>query len=168
MQTSFVLIIHGPDRPGLVGALADAISSHSGSWMESRMANLSGQFAGILRVECPASAKDSLVDDLEKLAEQGIHVQLAGEPVRDDSRGESVVITITGHDEPGIVKTIASVLAAQSVNVEELKTSLESAPMSGHSLFCTKGEVRLPEGLEITDLINALEEVGSDLTVDVN
>ncbi len=168
MQASLVLIIHGPDRPGLVGALADVISSHSGSWMESRMANLSGQFAGILRVECPASAKDSLVGDLEKLAEQGIHVQVAGDPVRDESSGESVLITITGHDEPGIVKTIASVLTAESVNVEELETSLESAPMSGHSIFCAKGEVRLPEGLEITDLINALEEVGSDLTVDVN
>lgn len=168
MQTSLVLTIHGPDRPGFVEALADVVSSHGGSWMESRMANLSGQFAGILRVECPDSAKDSLVGDLENLSGQGIHVQVAGEPVSAGSSGESVVITITGHDEPGIVKTIASVLAGKNVNVEELETSLESAPMSGHPLFCTKGEVRLPEGLEIAELINALEEVGSDLTVDVN
>ena len=131
------------------------------------MANLPGQFAGIFRVECPASAKGSLVGDLERLAEQGIRVQVAGDPVRDNASGESVVIPIADHDA-GIVKTIASVLAAESVNVEELETSLESAPMSGHSLFCNKGEVRLPEGLEITDLIYSLEEVGSGLTVDVN
>jgi glycine cleavage system regulatory protein len=58
-------------------------------------------------------------------------------------------------------------LAAKDVNVEELETSLESAPMSGHLLFYTKGKIRLPEELEITELVNALEEVGSDLTVDV-
>ena len=168
MQTSLVLTIHGPDRPGLVGALADVVSSHGGSWMESRMANLSGQFAGILRVECPASERDALEADLAKLATQGLHVQIAGDSISEVPAGRSVEISITGHDEPGIVKTIASVLAVKNVNVEELETSLESAPMSGHLLFCTKGEMRLPDGLEISELIEALEEVGSDLTVDVH
>jgi len=136
--------------------------------MESRMANLSGQFAGILRVECLVEVKEELVADLEKLSGQEIHVQFAGEPASDEISGKSVEISITGHDEPGIVKKIASVLAAKDVNVEELETSLESAPMSGHPLFCTKGEVRLPEGLGVGELVSALEEVGADMTVDVN
>ena len=167
MQVSLVLTIHGPDRPGLVGALADVISAHQGSWMESRMANLAGQFAGILRVECPSSEKESLVKDLEGLSQNGLHVQLAGGPADESSSAESVEIFITGHDEPGIVKTIASVLAEKNVNVEELNTSLESAAMSGHLLFCTRGKINLPEGLEVSELVDALEEVGSDLTVDV-
>ena len=168
MQTSLVLTIHGPDRPGLVGALADVVSDHEGSWMESRMANLSGQFAGILRVECPVSRRADLEVELAKLAGRGLHVQIAGDSSSEKASGRSVEISITGHDEPGIVKKITSVLAAKNVNVEELETSLESAPMAGHLLFCTNGEVRLPEGLEIADLVNALEEVGSDLSVDLH
>ena len=50
MSVSLVLTVIGPDRPGLVEALSQSIASHDGNWLESRMAKLSGQFAGIVRV----------------------------------------------------------------------------------------------------------------------
>ena len=51
--------------------------------------------------------------------------------------------------------------------MEELQTSLESAPMAGHLLFCTRGKIRLPDNLSPAELIESLEKVGVDLTVDV-
>ena len=50
-----VLTLIGPDRPGLVEAVAEVIAGHGGNWLESRMAHLAGQFAGILRVEVPGA-----------------------------------------------------------------------------------------------------------------
>lgn len=50
---SLILTVVGPDRPGLVRALAEAVAARSGSWLESRMARLAGQFAGIVLVEAP-------------------------------------------------------------------------------------------------------------------
>jgi len=49
-----VLTLIGPDRPGLVESVAARVAAHGGNWLESRMAHLAGQFAGILRVEVPA------------------------------------------------------------------------------------------------------------------
>ncbi|MEM6961963.1 MAG: ACT domain-containing protein, partial [Myxococcota bacterium] len=47
---SLVLTLIGSDRSGLIEILSNVIASHQGNWVESRMAHLSGQFAGLLRV----------------------------------------------------------------------------------------------------------------------
>lgn len=167
MNTSLVLTILGPDRTGLVGAVADAVSEHGGSWQESRMARLAGQFAGILRVECPAENREALEADLHSLGESGLTIMIAHDASAEEAPGDTLIIDITGHDEPGIVKRVAATLASLGVNVEELQTSLESAPMAGHLLFCTRGKVRLPDNLSAAELIESLEKVGADLTVDV-
>ena len=59
-QTSLVLTILGADRPGLVESIARLVAEHQGNWLESRMAHLAGQFAGILRVEVDAAQAESL------------------------------------------------------------------------------------------------------------
>lgn len=167
MKTSLVLTILGPDRTGLVRAVADAVADHGGSWQESRMSRMAGQFAGILRVECPSDRKEALEQDLATLGERGLTVMIAHDVSESQSTGETLMIDITGHDEPGIMKRIAATLTGLGVNVEELHTSLESAPMAGHLLFCTQGQVCLPDRLSSAELIEALEKVGADLTVDV-
>ncbi len=50
---SIVLTLVGPDRPGLVEAVSDIVVRHGGNWLESRMAQLAGQFAGVLRIDIP-------------------------------------------------------------------------------------------------------------------
>jgi len=167
MISSLVLTILGPDRTGLVETVADVIANHGGSWQESRMARLAGQFAGILRVQCPSESLAALERDLFLLENSGLRVTVAKDECGENSRGETLTIDITGHDEPGIVKRIASVLAGMSVNMEELQTTLESAPMAGHLLFCTRGKVSLPEGLSQLEVVEELEKLGADLTVDV-
>ncbi len=47
-MADLVLTLIGPDRPGLVEAVAEPIAAHGGNWLESRMAHLAGQFAGIV------------------------------------------------------------------------------------------------------------------------
>lgn len=167
MNTSLVLTILGADRTGLVGSVADVVAGHGGSWQESRMARLAGQFAGILRVECPAENREALENDLRALGDHGLTVIIAHDASAMESSGKTLTIDITGHDEPGIVKRLATTLASLGVNVEELQTSLESAPMAGHLLFCTRGKVRLPDDLSPAEMIESLEKVGAGLTVDV-
>ena len=69
-MASLILTVIGPDRPGLVRALASAVAARGGSWLESRMARLAGQFAGIVLVEAP----DSLADDLRALESEGLRI----------------------------------------------------------------------------------------------
>ena len=60
MQTHLVLTVIGPDRPGLVSALSNTIAAGGGNWLDSRMANLAGQFAGILLLDVESDRADGL------------------------------------------------------------------------------------------------------------
>ena len=46
-----VLTIIGEDKPGVVEWISGLVADHQANWLESRMARLSGKFAGILHVE---------------------------------------------------------------------------------------------------------------------
>ena len=65
MKSYLVMTVLGNDRPGLVSSLADTVASHGGNWLESRMARLAGQFAGIVRIECPSETADALVFEID-------------------------------------------------------------------------------------------------------
>src|SRR3954451_12362313 len=88
MTTDLVLTLLGPDRPGLVEAVADTIAAHGGNWLESRMAHLAGKFAGILRVEAPAESIAPLMGALARLETQGLRIVL--EPASAGGGGERV------------------------------------------------------------------------------
>ena len=58
-------------------------------------------------------------------------------------------------------------LAAHGVNVEELESELHSAPMSGEALFTARAVLRVPLEYSLAALRDALEELGSELMVDL-
>ena len=81
MPVSTVLNIHAHDRPGIMSRVSNVIKQHGGNWMESRMARLAGQFAGIVRVETDADTLPALNAALTNLAEEGIHVHVLDEVI---------------------------------------------------------------------------------------
>jgi glycine cleavage system regulatory protein len=166
--TSLVLTVLGVDRPGLVESIARVVSEHGGNWIESRMAHLAGHFAGILRVEIESSKSEGLATALRALGDAGleslVHPDVA--PGATD-RPPLVRLELVGQDRPGIVREISRVLAAQSVNVEELQTECVAGAESGVSLFRAAAKLRLPAGVTEASLRTALEGVAADLMVDL-
>lgn len=168
MQNYLVMTILGEDRPGLVKHLADLVKAHQGSWLESRMARLAGQFAGIVRIECPAENIAKLEAELEALSTQGITIQKVPQQQAHSIPDHLLHIEVNGNDRPGIVSELTTVLAAAGANVEELDTSVHSAPMSGHALFRARGTISLPPAADPAILIEAIQGLSPDLTVDIS
>ena len=156
----------GPDRPGLVEELAAVVAGHGGNWLESRMARLGGEFAGIVRVEIGEASAASLQSALGEIG--GLTVVAAESTPRSGARRETVTLELVGSDRPGIVSSIASALSKHGVNVENLETGHESAPMSGETLFRARAKLLLPEGGAATELQGELEAIASDLMVDLS
>jgi glycine cleavage system regulatory protein len=167
MTISIVLTVLAADRPGLVSELSQAIAARGGSWQESRMTRLAGQFAGILRVECPTEEAEALLAELAALESQGISVHARREDAAASPPRETFTLDVVGNDRPGIVRALSAAIAAAGANVEDLSTSLESAPMSGHLIFHARGIVSLPVGGDPPALIHAIENLGQDLSVSV-
>ena len=167
MTTSLVMTVLGPDRPGLVRILSDIVASHGGNWLESRMARLSGQFAGIVRVECAEADANNLIGELQALAADGITVQTVRETAPLPEKRRTLAVDVVGNDRPGIVRELAAAIANAGGNVEELTTGLESAPMAGHPIFRARGVISIPENSDTAALTAAIENLCSDLSVDV-
>ena len=54
MNQSVILTVVGSDRPGLTRAIADAVFSAGGNWLESHLSRLGGKYVGSGLVELPA------------------------------------------------------------------------------------------------------------------
>lgn len=165
---SLVMTILGTDRPGVVESLAKLVKQHDGNWLESRMAHLAGQFAGIVHVEVDEQRADALVNLLRELSGGGLKVivQLDDE-VPASSSYAPLQLEIVGNDRPGIVHEITRVLAEQNVNVEEFTSECASAAMSGGRIFHATAKLRLPAGAAIANLQEAIEQIAHDLMVDI-
>ena len=167
MLTSLVMTVLGPDKTGLVRLLSDTVASHGGNWLESRMARLAGQFAGVVRVECHAAHADKLIADLQALATEGLTVQTVREESPAQEKRTTLTVDVIGNDRPGIVRELAAAIANAGGNVEELTTGLESAPMSGHPLFRSHWVISIAEAADEALLFAAIEGLGGDLSVDL-
>ncbi len=168
MRESLVLTVIGPDRTGLVEALADRISASGGNWEASRMAQLAGQFAGILLVTVDPARSDELVAALRGLGGAGLQVTAhASTAAAAGPPSHQVFLELTGADRVGIVRDVARILADHGVNVEELESMVLSAPMSGEPLFSARAVLQVPETLALGELRAALEALGSELMVDL-
>jgi len=167
-KTSLVLTILGRDQPGLVDSIAQAVAEHGGNWVESRMAHLAGQFAGILRVEVDGSQAEALATALGTLSEGGLESTVCADAeLPAETKNPVVQLSLVGQDRSGIVREISRVLAAHRINVEELHTECTRAPNSGQSLFHAQAQLRLPEGISSDTLRSALEAVAADMMVDI-
>ena len=167
MNTSIVMAVLGSDRPGLVNSLAATVASHGGNWLESRMARLAGQFAGIVRIECPSETADALISQLQTPGNSGLTILAVREHAEHPLPRRTLAVEVVGNDRPGIVRELSAAIASAGGNIEELTTGLESAPMSGQPMFRARGIISIPENAEPAALTAAIESLGNDLTVDV-
>jgi glycine cleavage system regulatory protein len=168
LPISIVLTVIGKDHPGLVRAISEKVAASGGNWLESRMARLAGEFAGIVLVSVDEAQAEGLVAALRALEAEGLRVTVergvAGETVPAE---KSLKLELVGHDHPGIVRDVAAALAGRGINIEELTTEVVSGSWSGDQLFRAHVRLRVPAGLALNELREALERLASDLIVDI-
>jgi glycine cleavage system regulatory protein len=169
VQVELVLTVIGADRPGLVEALSRTVTSFGANWEQSRMARLSGRFAGILRVTVEKAQAEPLAAALRGLEPDGLRVIVEGTqapaPTPDSRR---LRLELVGQDHTGIIRDISRALAERGVNVEELSTDCQEAPMGGGVLFRMSAAISAPASVALDDLRTTLESLANDLMVDID
>ena len=167
-MTSLVLTVIAPDQPGLVEQLSQTIAAHEGNWLESSMSRLAGKFAGILIVSVPDAQTEALTNALAGLESQGLKViaERSSEP-ESEIGCNNISLSLVGSDHPGIVRDISQVLSGYKINVERLGTELISGSMSAEKLFKADADLMVPANVDLDDLQQSLEEIASDLMVDI-
>lgn len=168
MKSHLIMTVLGTDRTGLVNCIADIVAKHGGNWLDSRMVRMAGQFAGVIRVECPTHEVSLLLQEIRNPGIPGLTVQAAREGAPSEAKLRTLSVDVIGQDRPGIVRELTAAIAGAGANVEELATGLESAPMTGMPMFRARGIISIPEQVEADSVTAAIEDLGGDLTVDIS
>jgi glycine cleavage system regulatory protein len=168
LSTSLVFTFIGTDKPGLVEKIANTVAAQQGNWLESRLSQLAGQFAGIARVSIADSQLEPLCQALTALCSDELKIIVQkGVTGLDSANSQQHTITILGSDRPGIVKEVSSALAAHHINVCEMSSNITSAPMTAEPLFEATVIIQVPAKLDLIEISEELDAIANDLDIDL-
>ena len=162
-----VFTLLGPDRPGIVKEISALVREHGGNWLESSLSHLAGHFAGLVRVTVSAEHRAALLGALAGLEASGLKVVVAEKAGSMLDEGTRVAFEVTANDRPGLIEELTEALAQLEVNVIELHTTAESAPMATEMLFVAQFDVALPENVDEEALAARLEKLSDDIMIDM-
>lgn len=168
MTTSVVFTFIGADKPGLIEKISNTVSSNGGNWLESRMSQLAGQFAGITRVSISSDKAAALTTALEALSTHGLTIVVQTSAEVSNSPSQQQQLTMIGNDRPGIVREVSAALAARGINICEMISGITSAPMTAEPLFEASATIEAPSDLDLDELIETLDHIGNELTIEIN
>jgi glycine cleavage system transcriptional repressor len=169
----FAVTAIGRDRPGIVAAVSAVLLEHEGNIEDSQMTILRGRFTIMLIVSAPDGVdvgrlEAELGAAREQLELDAMELSEVSDVAPETDRSPSHVVSVYGVDHPGIVHAVTSALAAQDVNIIDLKTRLVGGEQ-GDPLYAMMMEVALPAGGDAEAVEQSLravrEEQGVDLTI---
>jgi glycine cleavage system regulatory protein len=164
----YVLSVVGSDRPGLTKALAAAILSAGGNWLESRLSRLGGLYVGSVLVELAADGVAGLDSAVRAVDSHGLEVRVAPAVATPGWDGETLQFRLVGQDRPGIVDQVTAVLSGLEANIETFTTWISAEAHSGSPLFNMEACLRLPPDLEAARVQAALEDISAEIMVDIS
>ena len=154
----------GPDRPGIVSNISKFVTSNNGNIEESRMIRLGSEFSIIMLIAIPDDSQDNLSNQLESI--EGIKFYLT--PTRKLSSYEypNYMISVSGADNEGIVHGVADSIASLGINIIEVITDTQNAPVTGSILFHMVAKVYLGKDKK-EELSNKLSSIETDFGLSI-
>jgi glycine cleavage system regulatory protein len=163
-----VLSVVGSDRPGLTRALAAAVLSAGGNWLESHLSRLGGLYVGSVLVELPAGGVEALRSAVQAVDAQGLEVRIAPADEAPETSGEALNLDLVGQDRLGIVDQVTTILSDLAANIETFATWVDAEPHSGAPLFHMQARLRLPPDLPAAKVQSALQDISAEIMVDIS
>jgi glycine cleavage system transcriptional repressor len=158
----------GADRPGIVAAVTGAFLEHGCNLEDTSMTILRGHFAMMLVVATPEDlAQQTLENALAGPAsdlELVVAVREIDDGVPASPEGDSWTVSVYGADRPGIVHSVASLLADAGVNIVDLTTRVIGD--AARPVYAMILEVTLPPAADANALKGRLTDLASDLGVE--
>ncbi|MET0415922.1 MAG: ACT domain-containing protein [Actinoplanes sp.] len=152
------ITVIGPDRPGIVADVSEALAAVGANLTDSTMTRLRGHFT--MTLICTGPTAEEATAALKPLSDVVTEVRdVAPEADRSDS-GEPYVVSVHGADRLGIVAAVTRVVAAAGGNITDLSTRLAG------TLYVLIAEADLPPGAA-DELAQQLAVAAAELGVEV-
>lgn len=170
-RSYYAVSVVGPDRPGIVAGITEALYRLGCNIADSSCAMLASEFAMILIISHPKPfTKAHLLEELKPPCDKlGMTLSVRSLPGGEEQRrapaGEICQITVYGADQPGIVYRVTSALAARQINIMDLNTKLVGS--DEEPVYVMLLEATLPEGVSPEDVEQLLASLRAELQVEI-
>ncbi len=166
--TSLIVTVMGPDRPGIVSLLSDRAQRFGASWAASRLANLAGEFAGMVHFEVPRENADALASALKALESSGLRLVIAKSDGTEAPAGlRGVDLELVGEDRLGIVSKLTRILAESGISIEHIHTEIAGGKGSGKQTFKVAAHLLVPKAISSDALRGRLEGLANEMMLDI-
>jgi glycine cleavage system regulatory protein len=156
----------GPDKPGMLNRLASVIHHHEGKWISSKMIQLDGQFASIIKVDAPAEKIKSVQDALMTLPDIDLKIH-QNQPTENIS-SQQVHLHVDARDASGIVSDINQVFASHGVGVEQMEYHRMMVAEGGETVFTADMDLTIPGELDPNAIVMDLKRLQEQIVVEVS
>ncbi|NPA16313.1 MAG: ACT domain-containing protein [Aquificae bacterium] len=165
----FVITAVGEDRPGIVAGLTEVLYKKGFNIEDSAMTRLNNEFAVMLIVATEEEniTEQELKESFRNVAQEKnlfINVRQIPEDVfnQEHKSGQIYSLVVYGADKPGIVYSVAKLLADRGINITDLRT--EKTP----EIYVLIAQLEFPEGLSEEDIQPEIERLKGELNIDIN
>ena len=163
---SYILTAFGADQPGLVSTLSGLIQDNGGNIEESRMLKMGNQFVMTVLISLSEVEADNLKSNLS--SNNSLQIQMhPTQKLESDEITNSKKFKLSGADNEGIVHSLTKKLAVNNINIIELETFIDLAPISATPLFNLNAIIELPENLDESQLNEILDNHSAKLGVNI-
>lgn len=164
-----VMTAVGLDRPGLVEELSGYLHGAGANLADSRMVNLGGQFALIVRMRADDQVIEKIRSEVGQVGRRmglTVSIGLDGGDQASRRQGLPLRLRVDAMDQPGIVHRITNLLLRHQINIEELQTRLVPGSHSGTPLFNLELCMTVPTTVQVKVLREELVELCDSLNCD--
>ncbi|GAA1580671.1 amino acid-binding protein [Kribbella hippodromi] len=158
-MSQLAVTVIGPDRPGIIADVTEALVGTGVNLEDSTMTLLRGHFAMMIVCAGPYAEVQAALEPLQ--GELVITVREMAPEHERSAIGAPYLLSVHGADRPGIVAAVTRMIAAAGGTVTDLSTRLSGG------LYVLTAEVELPPSAELTMLNRALEITAEELGVGV-
>jgi len=168
VETYLAVSALGPDRPGLVNELSQAILDCGCRIRDSRMTVLGREFAAVILLSGNWNAVAKLETLLPRLRETlRADIQWRRtEPRREVTNLIPYGVEVVSANQPGVVRDVAEFFSRRDINIEDLHTTTYTAPHTGAPMFSMHMTVGVPADTSIAALRGEFMDFCDDLNLD--
>lgn len=164
---SYALSAIGPDRPGIVAAIAKVLYEHGCNVEDSSMTMLRGNFAVMLVLAAPGGVEAQALEDAlcDPCGELGLLYSVRAVDDEAVHPHPTHTLTVYGADRPGILFRVSEALAETGINITDLSSRLVGE--STAPVYVLMLELAAPRDTDIDGLEVVLRQIASQVGVDL-
>jgi glycine cleavage system transcriptional repressor len=164
----FIITAYGKDQPGIVAGITKVLYEKGFNIEDSAMTRLNNEFTVMLVVTTEENiTEDDLKKEFQDLAKEknlSISVKEITEETLKDKKeiGEVYNIVVYGADKPGIVYSVAKLLADKNINIADLRTE------KSNDLYILISQVEFPPDVNEEEIKGQLDRLKDELNIDIS